>query len=283
MWYRRLAVVLALSLVAGNVFAKTAPNEVPQGTELPRQLKNVGIDQQLNSQLPLDAMFKDEKGQLQPFRNYLSGRPAILALVYYECPMLCTMTLNGLLRTLRPMSLNVGEHFDVIAVSFDPNDTPQGAEKKRFEFVERYNRPESERGWKFLTGDEANIKRLTDAAGYRFSKDPQTGQWAHASGLIIVTPDGKVSKYFYGVEYSARDLRFSLVEASQGKVGNAVDQVLLFCFHYDPTTGKYGILITNLLRTGAALTVLGLLAFWFWNRRGRRGKYHDVERLPITS
>lgn len=283
MWYRRLAVVVALSLVAGNVSAKTTPNEVPQGTELPRQLKNVGIDQQLNSQLPLDAMFKDEKGQLQPFRNYLSGRPAILALVYYECPMLCTMTLNGLLRTLRPMSLNVGEHFDVIAVSFDPNDTPQGAEKKRFEFVERYNRPESERGWKFLTGDEANIKRLTDAAGYRFSKDPQTGQWAHASGLIIVTPDGKVSKYFYGVEYSARDLRFSLVEASQGKVGNAVDQVLLFCFHYDPTTGKYGILITNLLRTGAALTVLGLLAFWFWNRRGRRGKYHDVERLPITS
>ncbi|MCC6590741.1 MAG: SCO family protein [Bryobacterales bacterium] len=278
-----MAVVLAFSLVAANLAAKTAPNEVPQGTELPRQLKNVGIDQQLNSQLPLDAMFKDEKGRLQPFRNYLTGRPAILALVYYECPMLCTMTLNGLLRTLRPMSLNVGEHFDVIAVSFDPADTPQGAEKKRFEFVERYNRPESERGWKFLTGDEANIKRLTDAAGYRFSRDPQTGQWAHASGLVVVTPDGKVSKYFYGVEYSARDLRFSLVEASQGKVGNAVDQVLLFCFHYDPTTGKYGILITKLLRTGAALTVLGLLAFWFLNRRGRRGKYHDVERLPITS
>jgi protein SCO1/2 len=279
MFSRRLAAVLALSL-AGNVFAV---NQVPQGTELPNQLKDVGIDQKLDSKLPLDALFTDEQGVARPFKDYLTGRPVILALVYYECPMLCTMTLNGLLRTLRPMTLNVGEHFDVIAVSFDPNDTAPMAEKKRFEYMERYNRPGSEKGWRFLTGGQESIKRLTDAVGFRYSRDPQNGQWAHASGLQVVTPDGRVARYFYGVEYSARDLRLSLVEASQGKIGTAVDQVLLFCFHYDPTTGKYGLLIMNLLRTGAALTVLGFLAFWLLNRRGRRGKYQDVEKLPITS
>ena len=279
MWYGCLSLVLALSL-AGQA---RAVNEVPQGTELPGQLKNVGIEQRLNAQLPLDAVFKDETGEAHPFGQFLTGRPVVLALVYYECPMLCTMTLNGLVRTLRPMTLGAGEHFDVIAVSFDPQDTPQGAWKKRTEYVERYGRPDSERGWRFLTGDQASIKRLTEAVGFRYSRDPQSGQWAHASGLMILTPDGKVSKYFYGVEYSARDMRFALVEASQGKIGNAADQVLLYCFHYDPATGKYGLLITNILRMGAALTVLGILAFWFMNRRGRRGKYHDVERLPITS
>jgi protein SCO1/2 len=279
MFSRRLAAVLALSL-AGNVFAV---NQVPQGTELPNQLKEVGIDQKLDSKLPLDALFTDEQGVAHPFKDYLTGRPVVLALVYYECPMLCTMTLNGLLRTLRPMTLNVGEHFDVIAVSFDPNDTAPMAEKKRFEYMERYNRPGAEKGWRFLTGGQESIKRLTDAVGFRYSRDPQNGQWAHASGLQVITPDGRVARYFYGVEYSARDLRLSLVEASQGKIGTAVDQVLLFCFHYDPTTGKYGLLIMNLLRTGAALTVLGFLAFWFLNRRGRRGKYQDVEKLPITS
>lgn len=279
MFSRRLAAVLALSL-AGNAFAT---NQVPQGTELPNQLKDVGIDQKLDAKLPLDAPFADETGAVRPLKDYLTGRPAVLALVYYECPMLCTMTLNGLLRTLRPMTLNVGEHFDVIAVSFDPTDTAPLAEKKRFEYVERYNRPGSEKGWRFLTGSQESIKRLTEAVGFRYSRDPQNGQWAHASGLQVITPDGRVARYFYGVEYSARDLRLSLVEASQGKIGTAVDQVLLFCFHYDPTTGKYGLLIMNLLRTGAALTVLGFLAFWFLNRRGRRGKYQDVEKLPITS
>ena len=279
MFSRRLAVVLALSL-AGNAFAI---GKVPQGTELPDQLKEVGIDQKLDSKLPLDALFTDELGVAHPLKDYLTGRPVVMALVYYECPMLCTMTLNGLLRTLRPMTLNVGEHFDVIAVSFDPGDTAPLAEKKRFEYVERYNRPGSEKGWRFLTGGQDSIQRLTEAVGFRYSRDPQNGQWAHASGLQIITPDGRIARYFYGVEYSARDLRLSLVEASQGKIGTAVDQVLLFCFHYDPTTGKYGLLVMNLLRTGAALTVLGFLAFWFLNRRGRRGKYQDVEKLPITS
>jgi protein SCO1/2 len=274
---------LALLLTLGLSSVTFGAREVPQGTELPRQLKSVGIDQKLNSQLPFDAVFTDETGVARPLRDYFRGRPVVLALVYYECPMLCTMTLNGLLRTLRPMTLDVGRQFDVIAVSFDPNDTPQLAEKKRFEYLERYNRPGSEAGWKFLTGDATNIQRLTEAVGFRFSKDPETGQWAHAAGIQVITPDGRIARYFYGVEYSSRDLRLALVEASQGKIGTAVDQVLLFCFHYDPTTGKYGLLIMNLLRMGAALTVLALLTFWFMNRRGRRGKYHDVEKLPITS
>lgn len=274
---------LALLLTLGLSSPTFGAREVPQGTELPRQLKSVGVDQKLNSQLPFDAVFTDETGVARPLRDYFTGRPVVLALVYYECPMLCTMTLNGLLRTLRPMTLDVGRQFDVIAVSFDPNDTPQLAEKKRFEYLERYNRPGSEAGWKFLTGDANNIQRLTEAVGFRFSKDPETGQWAHAAGIQVITPDGRIARYFYGVEYSSRDLRLALVEASQGKIGTAVDQVLLFCFHYDPTTGKYGLLIMNLLRMGAALTVLALLTFWFINRRGRRGKYHDVEKLPITS
>jgi len=279
MFSRRLAVVLALSL-AGNAFAA---GKVPQGTELPDQLKEIGIDQKLDSKLPLDALFTDERGVARPLKDYLTGRPVVMALVYYECPMLCTMTLNGLLRTLRPMTLNAGEHFDVIAVSFDPSETAPLAEKKRFEYVERYNRPGSEKGWRFLTGSRDSIKKLTEAVGFRYSRDPQNGQWAHASGLQIITPDGRIARYFYGVEYSARDLRLSLVEASQGKIGTAVDQVLLFCFHYDPATGKYGLLVMNLLRTGAALTVLGFLVFWLLNRRGRRGKYQDVEKLPTTS
>lgn len=280
MWQRLTAAVLASSLS----LCLWGADGVPQTTDIPNQIKDVGIDQKLNSEMPLDAVFKDEQGRVLPLKDYLNGKPAVLALVYYECPMLCTMVLNGLLRTVRPMTLNVGEQFDIIAVSFDPSDTPAMAEKKRFEYTERYNRPGSEKGWRFLTGDEANIKRLTQAVGYRYSKDPQTGQWAHASGVIVVTPEGRVARYFYGVEYSSRDLRFALVEASKGKVGTAVDQVLLYCFHYDPTTGKYGVLIMNLLRAGAALTVFAILAFWFFNnRRGRRGKLNDVERLPITT
>jgi protein SCO1/2 len=257
--------------------------KVPLGTQLPPQLKDVGITQLLNNQLPLDAVFTNHEGRQVRFGGLLGKRPAILVFVYYECPMLCHMTLNGLLRTLRPMTFNAGEDYDVIAVSFDPSETPQMAEKKRFEYLEKYNRPSAANGWHFLVGDDANIRRLTRAAGFTYSKDSNTGQWAHASGIMALTPDGRLARYFYGVEFSARDMRFGLVEASQGRIGTPVDQVLLYCFHYDAATGKYGFFIMNLLRALAILTVLAICGFWYGEYRRGRGKYNHVDKLPAIS
>jgi protein SCO1/2 len=272
-----LAAILAASALYGQGIAR-----VPAGTEPPEQLKDVGIDQKLDSQLPLEAEFRDEEGRSIRLGQLLGKRPAVLALVYYECPMLCTMVLNGALRAVRALQLNAGSDFDVIAISFDPEETPNLALRKKEEYLERYNRPGAENGWHFLTGDQANIKAVTEAAGYRYSRDPATGQWAHASAIMVVTPEGRLARYFFGVEYSARDLRFGLVEAAQGRIGTAVDQVLLYCFHYDPATGKYSLVIMNILRAGGAATVAGLLLFWLiQSRRGRRKQDH-VE-IPIIS
>jgi protein SCO1/2 len=277
-----LTFVLSVALGGSRLTAGGTLAKVPQGTELPPQLKEVGIDQRLSQQIPLDATFLDQHGQQVRIGQLLGKRPAVLALVYYECPMLCTMVLNGLLRTLRVMTtMNVGEDFDIITISFDPSETPQLADKKKFEYLERYNRPAAARGWHFLVGDQANISKVTQAAGYRYSKDPRTGQWAHASGIMVLTPEGKLARYLYGVEYSARDLRLSLVEASQGKIGSIVDATLLYCFHYDPATGKYSLFIMNLTRLAGVMTVLALLIFWFVSWKGRR-KQHHVE-IPIIS
>lgn len=277
-----LTFVLSVALGGSRLTAGGSLAKVPQGTELPPQLKEVGIDQRLSQQIPLDATFLDQHGQQVRIGQLLGKRPAVLALVYYECPMLCTMVLNGLLRTLRVMTtMNVGEDFDIITISFDPSETPQLADKKKFEYLERYNRPAAARGWHFLVGDQANISKVTQAAGYRYSKDPSTGQWAHASGIMVLTPEGKLARYLYGVEYSARDLRLSLVEASQGKIGSIVDATLLYCFHYDPATGKYSLFIMNLTRLAGVMTVLALLIFWFVSWKGRR-KQHHVE-IPIIS
>jgi protein SCO1/2 len=261
-----------------------ASPEVPQGTELPAGIKDVGIDQKLDAQLPMDAMFRDESGVSKPLGEYFRNRPVILAFVFYECPMLCNMVLNGLMRTVRPMTLSAGKDYDVIAISFDPTETASMAERKRFEYLERYNRQGAGESWRFLTGDQESIRRVTDAAGFRYKRDPESGKWSHASGIMVATPQGKLSHYFYGVEYSARDLRFALVESAQGRIGNAVDQVLLYCFHYDPKTGKYGVLVNNVLRGGGLLTVGALVSFWVVNfLRGRRRKFEHVERVPITS
>ena len=258
--------------------------KVPLGTEIPAQLKEVGIDQKLGSQIPLDAEFDDDKGAKIRIGQLLGKRPAILALVYYECPMLCNMVLNGTLRSLRALKLNAGTDFDVIAVSFDPEETPALAAKKKAEYVDRYKRPGGEAGWHFLTGDKVNIKKVADAAGFRFQRDTEKGQWAHASAIMVLTPDGRMARYFYGVEYSARDLRLALVEAAQGKVGSIVDQILLYCFHYDPATGKYSLMVLNLIRAGGVLTVLSLLLFWLvtYRENSKRGKQGHVEFSSIS-
>ncbi|MEZ5351354.1 MAG: SCO family protein [Bryobacteraceae bacterium] len=276
----KLRAASAMVLIALSARADVA--RVPAGTEPPGQLKDVGIDQKLNSQLPMDAQFLDEEGNAIRLGQLFGKRPVVLALVYYECPMLCTMVLNGTLRAARALKLNAGADYDVVAISFDPEETPNLALRKKEEYLERYNRPGAEQGWHFLTGDAVNIKRVTEAAGFRFRRDETTRQWAHASTIMVATPEGRLAQYFFGVEYSARDLRLGLVEAAQGRIGNAVDQVLLYCFHYDPATGKYSLVIMNILRAGGAATVLGLLVFWFAQyRRGRRKQNH-VE-LPVIS
>ena len=246
-----------------------------RATALPAGLQGVTIEQRLNQQAPLGLMFRDEFGRTLPLSTYFSGhKPVILALVYYTCPMLCNMVLNGVESTLKAISLDPGKDFEVLAVSFDPRDTPEIAMAKRNGYLQRYRRPNTANGWHFLTGDEADIKALTDAVGFRYKLDPKTGQYAHASSIMILTPQGRISRYFYGVEYAPRDVRLGLVEASQNKIGNPVDQILLFCYHYDPATGKYGAIAMNMVRFGGAIFVLisGGFLFLAWRRDWRRDR-----------
>ena len=224
---------------------------------LPGALEGVGIDQRLNSQLPLDVNLRDEYGRNVKLRDYFqSGKPVLLAPVYYRCPMLCTQILNGVAGSLKAVSLVPGQDFEVVAVSFDPKDTAEIAAAKKQMYLKRYGRANSANGWHLLTGDEAQVKQLMDAAGYHYRYDPKTDQYAHASGIMLVTPEGRLSRYFYGIEYAPRDVRLGLVEASQNKIGNPVDQILLFCFHYDPATGKYGAVAMNIVRAAGAGFVL---------------------------
>ncbi len=224
---------------------------------LPGALIGVGIDQKLDEQVPLYTMLKDEAGRDVPLSTYFSkGKPVLLVPVYYRCPMLCTQILTGVESTLKAVTFDPGKDFEVVAVSIDPKDTPELAAAKKQTYLHRYARPNTANGWHFLTGSEANVRPLMDAIGYHYKYDPKTDQYAHASGIMVLTPDGRVSRYFYGVEYAPRDVRLGLVEASQNKIGSPVDAVLLFCFHYDPATGKYGAIAMNLLRASAALFAL---------------------------
>lgn len=248
------------------------PNVKPA---LPNGLSGVGIDQKLDQQVPLDLVFRDEFGRQAPLSTYFkSGKPVVLALVYYQCPMLCSMILNGVESSLKAVSLNPGRDFEVLAVSFDPADTTELAASKKASYLKRYNRPGTSNGWHFMTGDEANIKALTHAVGFRYKYDEATKQFAHASAIMVLTPEGRVSRYFYGVEYPPRDLRLGLVEASMNKIGSPVDQILLFCFHYDPATGKYGAIAMNIVRfAGATFTLICgtfLLIAWRKDYRAHR-------------
>jgi protein SCO1/2 len=224
----------------------------------PELLKDVGIDQKLNNSIPLGLAFKDEKGDVVELRQYFGQKPVILSLVYYNCPMLCTQVLNGLMRSLRDIPMDAGKQFNVISVSIDPTEQPVLAAAKQALYTGFYGRPDAGRGWHFLTGDAPNIRQLANAVGFRYAYDAGSKQFAHGSGIIILTPEGKISRYFYGISYHERDLRLGLVDASAGKIGSLTDQVLLFCYHYDPVTGKYGLLISRLVKLAGALTVLGI-------------------------
>jgi protein SCO1/2 len=234
---------------------------------------NIGLDQLLNQQLPLTLSFRDETGKMVQLGDYFGEKPVILSFAYYDCPMLCTLVINGLIRTLRTLSFSAGTEFNIVTVSFNPKDTPPMAAIKRQTSLQSYSRKGAENGWHFLTGDEKTIQQLTQAVGFRYAYDENTQQYQHPTGIMILTPDGKLSRYFYGIEYAPRDVRLGLIEASAGKIGSPVDQVLLLCFHYDPTTGKYGLIITRALQLGGLATMLALGVFMLISsRRDRRNK-----------
>ena len=284
---RRLA-ALCLLLSAYCLLAKGQPG-VPQinsplygarpevgnvATGLPKALEKVGIDQKLDEQVPLETVFKDEQGREVRLGEFFKGRPVVLALVYYSCPMLCNQVLNGMLSSFRKVSFNIGEDFEVVTVSFDPKETPHLAAAKKETYVKAYNRASANAGWHFLTGDEANIKRLTEAIGFRYAWDEQTKQFAHASGIMVVTPEGRLARYFYGIQYKHQDLRLGLVEASENKIGNVVDALMLYCYHYDPATGKYGAVVMNIMKVAGVITIFliaGLLLVL-----GKRGRQNQL-------
>jgi protein SCO1/2 len=230
-------------------------------TALPAPLREIGFDQNIDRRVPLDTVFRDESGATVRLGDYFGKKPVVLVFAYYDCPMLCTQVINGLSSALGVMSLTPGKDFEIVTVSFNPRDTPASATAKKAVYLERYRRPGAAEGWHFLTGDEPQIDRLTKAAGFRYAWDAETKQYAHPSGVIVLTPDGRLSKYLFGIEYGPRDLRLAIVEASAGKIGTPVDSLLLYCYHYDPMTGRYGLAIMRTIRLAGAATVLAIGAF----------------------
>jgi len=226
-------------------------------TVAPPGLEGVGIDQRLNEQVPLQLTFKDEQGKAVKLGDYFhDGRPVILNLVYFQCPMLCTEVLNGLTSALKVIKFVPGDQFEIVTLSIDPRETPQLAANKKEMYLKKLGNPEAGKGWHFLTGEQAQISELAKAVGFRYRYDAKLDQFAHAAGIVLITPDGKISQYYYGVEYSAKDMRLGIVEASHNKIGSLADQVLLYCYHYDPRTGKYGATITNIIRLAGLTTVI---------------------------
>ncbi len=285
--FRNIVVLAVLFLLGGSVLAqktehynsplyspRTYDPNITTANGIPDALKKIGIEQKLGEQLPLDVEFKDEEGNLVKLGSFFDkGRPVILAFVYYECPMLCNQVLNGLTGSLKGISFDAGREFDVVAISFDARefDKPDLGKNKKASYMERYGRPSTEKGWHFLTGKQDSIDRVTSAAGFGYEWDEKSNQFAHAAGIMVVTPEGKLSRYFYGIDYSPKDLKFGVMESAGSKVGSAAEQLLLYCYHYDPASGKYGFAILNVMRLGGIATLIGLgamgLVFWRRNRK----------------
>lgn len=244
----------------------------PQDTK--QVLRDVGIDQKLGAAVALDLPFVDETGREVRLGDFFGRKPVLLALVYYRCPMLCSQVLVGIVHALRGVSLVPGEDFEIVVVSIDPAETPDAAARKKASCVAEYGRASGAQGWHFLVGKEAAIRRLADDAGFRYVYDEGSNEFAHASGFFVLTPKGVLSRYFYGLEHSASDLRLALVESSEERIGSLVDQVLLLCFHYDPATGRYGFAIVNAIRLAGILTIAGIAFFLVTMLRRERGDAH---------
>jgi len=229
----------------------------------PPILREVSIAQRLNEPIPRDIIFRDEDGEAVHLGDYFGKKPVVLSLVYFDCPALCTEVLNGELRTMKAISLDLGKDFDAITVSFEPKDMPALAKAKRDVYAGQYGRPGATGNWHFLTGEQASIDALTQAAGFHYAYDSASRQYAHAAAILVLTPHGRIARYFYGVTYPARDFRLGLVEASEGKIGTPTDHALLYCYQYDPITGKYGLIVMNIVRAAGLLTMLVLGIFMF--------------------
>jgi protein SCO1/2 len=268
---------LAAILMSLPAFGQSMTRDMtsPPANVRPPGLKNVGIEQHLDNQIPPDLTFRDETGKSVRLEDYFGRRPMILNLVYYQCPMLCGEALSGLESALAVLKFDVGKEFEVLTISFNPHETPDMAMKKKTEFLNRYGRPGAAAGWHFLTGPQESIDALTKAAGFQYQYDAKTGQFAHATTLVLLTQEGRIAQYYYGVEYAPKDLRLGLIQASENKIGNLADQVLLYCYHYDPSTGKYGAIISRVLQLSGLLTilVLGILLTVLF-RQGSRANRH---------
>lgn len=249
-WMR--AVLATILLGSAPLYAQDAP-----------VWKEVRIDQKIGRYIPLNLKFRDETGRLVQLADFVSSRPVVLTPVYYGCPMLCTQVLNGLVRTLKVTPLEIGRDFEIVTFSFDPKDTPEVAAAKKANYLKELGRQDAAAGWHFLTGTRDAIDALTSAIGFRYVWDEKLQQFAHGAAIVVLTPEGKIARYFYGIEYPPRDLRFGLVEASQGRVGNVVDQVLLLCYQYDPMTGRYGWVIMTTMRIAAIVTIVAIAMFLY--------------------
>jgi len=248
----------------------------PPSNVKPPGLANIAIEQRLNEQVPANLVFRDETGKAVHLSDYFGKKPLVLSLVYYRCPMLCSELLVGLESTLKVLKFDVGKEFDVLTISFDPKDTPELATAKKATILKRYNRPGASDGWHFLTGPQESIDAITKAVGFQYSYDQKTGQFAHSTAIMLLTPEGKVAQYYYGVEFPPKDVRLGLIQASQNKIGTLADQVLLYCYHYDPATGKYGAIISRIIQLAGGLTILSIgtvLLMLF-----RRGPDHELRR-----
>jgi protein SCO1/2 len=264
---KRAAAALAFAALAGSATAQDGR---------PAILRDVGYDQRLGENVPADIALRDEAGRAVRLGDYLGRRPVVLTLVYYECPMLCTLSLNGLVGAMKALSFDPGKEYEVLTVSFEPKETPEQAAARKKAYLERFRRAGAEAGWHFLTGDAESLARLTKAVGFRYAWDAQTRQYAHPAGVLVLAPEGRIARYLYGVEYAPKDLRFALIEAAAGRIGTPVDRVLLFCYRYDPATGRYSAAILRLMRAGAVATMLALGAYigihWRRDRLAARGR-----------
>jgi protein SCO1/2 len=288
-WLRRVLTAVGLLLLAAycppppalGQYAQPPMGPVPTGksTEV---LKQVNIEQRLGNQIPLDLKFRDESGREVRLGEYFGkGRPVALTLVYYECPMLCNQVLNGAVGAFQALSFTAGKEFEVVTVSFDPREGPELAAKKKETYLRRYKREGAEAGWHFLTGDKASIDALAESVGFRYVWDEQSQQFAHASAVMVATPSGKLSHYFYGIDYAPRDLKLAFVEASEGKVGSPVDSLLLFCYHYDPASGRFAP-VMGVLRVAGVLTVLCVVALILYLvRKSKRREESWEQELSV--
>jgi protein SCO1/2 len=269
---RAAIALVALLGAAGVARAQGGPAGMPSSSQ-PQILREVGYDQRLGEAVPLDIVLRDETGAALRLGDALAGKPAVLSLVYYECPMLCTLSLNGLVGALKALPFEPGRDFSLVTVSFDDREQPEQARRRKKAYVDRYEREGAAENWRFLTGDTAELRRLTTAVGFRFAWDERTQQFAHPAGVVVLTPDGRIARYLYGVEYAPKDLRLGLVEAGEGRIGSPVDQLLLYCYQYDPAQGRYGMVVMRMVRLGGLATLLAVGGFVAVAlRRERRGR-----------